>query len=434
MIHGQYPPNTGCYENGRMPTDDRQSFWGSLTESGYRTHGIGKCHYNPDRHALRGFESREGQEELIKPPESDHYLRFLHGKGYDYICDPHGVRGEMYYVPQVSQIPAELHPTQWIGDRTIAFIEEQMKSDQPWGLFSSFIHPHPPFSPPNPWHKLYRAPLMPLPNVPQDVESLHTYINRHQNRYKYRDQGIDQNLLRCMKAYYYGAISFIDYQIGRVLETLEKTGQLDNTLIICTADHGEHLGDYNCFGKRSMHNSAANIPMLARLPKRFAAGQVCTTPTSLVDIAPTVLSAAKTDIKSHDLDGMDLAEIAAGYSEREFVYSQHSNGDKATYMIVSEKLKYFYSAPDNQEYLFDKVTDPLETRNRAGSPFCKKDKKYMKSALMEFLKKNGETVGIENDDWKPTPKMDISSDPDTGLLVQDSAWAKTTIPGYTDDK
>jgi len=293
-----------------MPTDDRASLMQALTDAGYRTHGIGKCHFSPDSHALRGFQSREKQEELVPSPDVDDYLKFLHGKGFSHVCDPHGVRGEMYYTPQVSQIPAEFHPTQWVGDRSIDFIESQARSRQPWMLFSSYVHPHPPFSPPNPWHKLYRAPLMPLPKVPQDAESLLTYINRHQNRYKYRDQGIDQNLLRSMKAYYYAAISFIDFQVGRLLDTLKKTGQLEDTLILYTSDHGEHLGDNNCFGKRSMHDPAARVPLIVSLPERFAGGNVCTRPASLVDIAPTILSAAGTDISTHELDGLDLAELA----------------------------------------------------------------------------------------------------------------------------
>ena len=63
MIHGQYPMHTGCYENTVMPTDGRETFMEALTKSGYRTHGIGKCHFTPDRYALRGLQSREVQEE-----------------------------------------------------------------------------------------------------------------------------------------------------------------------------------------------------------------------------------------------------------------------------------------------------------------------------------------------------------------------------------
>ena len=77
-----------------------------------------------------------------------------------------------------------------------------------------------------------------------------------------------------------------------MLEALEKTGQLDNTLIICASDHGEYLGDYNCFGKRSMHDTAARVVLILRHPGRFAGGRTCSHPVSLIDVAPTILAAA----------------------------------------------------------------------------------------------------------------------------------------------
>ncbi len=444
MIMGQYPMNTGCMENSRMPTDERQTFMDALTLAGYRTHGIGKCHFTPDSHALRGFQSRERQEENgAHSLEGEDYLIYLKNKGYDHLCEPMGVRGEMYYIPQPSQLPPEDHPTQWIADRSIAFIEQESKTQQPWYLFSSFIHPHPPFAPPNPWHKLYRAPLMPLPNVPADVESLQTYVNRFQNRYKYRDQGLDTNLLRCMKAYYYACISFVDYQIGRILDGLETAGQLDNTLILFTTDHGEHLGDYNCFGKRSMHDSCARIPFIVRQPGQFEGGIQCDTPVSLVDIAPTFLQTAGAKIDSHSLDGVDLAQLLTGNVSRDHVFAQLAPGRisevgyaaTSTYMAVSREWKYFYSAPDNQEYLFDKIHDPQETRNKAGLSLCQKPLKQIRGSLMAYLRETGTVDGLNGDAWKELPKLHVPTDPDAGLLIQDgyTPWVDTNIPGYSDE-
>src|SRR5690606_34395670 len=142
------------------------------------------------------------------------------------------------------------------------------------------------------------------PKSTADDESLHTYANRHQNRYKYRDAGTDLNLLRAMKAYYYACISFVDYQIGRIVSALEESGRLEDTLILFASDHGEFLGDYGCFGKRSMLNSAARVPLIARYPERFGAGQRCDAPVSLVDILPTFLGGAGLPPTGLDLDGV----------------------------------------------------------------------------------------------------------------------------------
>lgn len=437
MHYGVYATKAdGLTTNGRMPDDNGQSIQHLLTNVGYRTHGVGKCHFTPDKHAMRGFETRMVQEECVSDPEKDDYCAWLVENGHDNY-EPMGARGEMYYIPQVSCLPAEAHPTQWVGDRSIDFVREQADEDKPWMLFSSYIHPHPPFAPPKPWHKLYRSPYMPLPLVPQNVEALQTVINRKQNRYKYRDQGIDQQLMRNIKAYYYAAISFVDYQVGRIIDALEETGQLDNTLIIFTSDHGELLGDYNCFGKRSMHDAASRVPMLVRYPKRFAVGKECRTPVNLVDVMPTIAEAAGLKLDDVVHDGVDMAAIANGECPRDAVFSIHGRNQQAQYMIVTEDWKYFYSSGDDMEYLFDRNADPNETRNVANIPFSKDIVTELKDRLLARLKEDGiDSAYVENDgklDWK---KYDCDesylNDPDAGLIFQDSPAYPLDLPGYGD--
>ena len=430
LHYGQYPMHTQCYDNAWKMPEDRPSFMHVLTDAGYRTHGIGKCHFTPDANVLRGFQSRETQEEVPRRA-SDDYTKFLEAEGWGELPEPHAVRGEMYYVPQVSQLPARLHPTQWVGDRSVAFIEAQKTSDQPWFLMSSYIHPHPPFAPPAPWHKLYRAYDMPLPNVPPDVASLQTYVNRLQNRYKYRDQGIDNNLLRSMKAHYYACISFIDHQVGRILDALEQTGQRDNTLVLLTADHGEHLGDYNCFGKRSMQDSCARVPLLAWMPGRFEGGVRCDVPANLVDVMPTILAAAGCGIDGLVIDGVDLHALLDGSSERKAVFAQYRAAGSAIYTQVTARWKYAYSAPDQQEYLFDRLVDPRETRNRAGLPSTQDVVKMLRQQTLAWLAEGRETAAFEGDQWKVYPKIEVPADPDSGLLIQDRPGFVLDLSGYT---
>jgi arylsulfatase A-like enzyme len=437
MHYGQYPQRTGQYSNGPMMEDNGASLPALLGAAGYRSRAIGKCHFSPEREALRGFQSRLAQEEIVSDPEKDDYRRWLVENGYDHM-EPHGTRGEMYYIPQVSRLPAEAHPSQWIGDRAVDFIGGA-PDGEPWMLFSSFVHPHPPLAPPKPWHKLYRAPLMPLPNVPPDSEALYTWVNRHQNRYKYRDQGIDLNLVRLIKAYYYACISFVDYQVGRVLAALEERGQLDDTLILYTSDHGELLGDYNCFGKRSMHDPAARVPMLARQPGRFAAGQQCSTPVSLVDVLPTVAAATGVDTAGLALDGVDLASASAGEHGGRTVYAQFDRGPRGIYMAVDAQWKYCYSASDESELLFDRIGDPLETRNRAGTPFCGEARDEMRGRLLGYLQGMGEEAAYDARDgeleWRRYPadaRHQMPTNPDAGLLVQDARGSVVPIPNYSD--
>ncbi len=438
MHYGLYPQKTGLFDNGRMMDDNEASYPAVLGQNGYRTHAVGKCHFTPDSRALRGFRSRQIQEERKSDPESDDYIAWLRDNGYDYY-EAHGARGEMYYIPQISTLPAEAHPSQWIGDESIRFIDEVHQGDeQPWCLFSSFIHPHPPFAPPKPWHKLYRASDMPLPCTPDGSADLLTWINRLQNRYKYRDRGIDLNLLRVMKAYYYATISFVDYQIGRVLTALDATGALDNTLILFTSDHGEYLGDYNCFGKRGMHDASVRVPMIVRFPSRFPAGRRCSTATSLCDVFPTLLGASGVSRDGIDLDGCDLAEVAQGRIKERTVYSQFAKGDRAIYMAVNEHWKYIYSAGDNAEFFFDRQCDPAEARNLANSAKTHEEQQRLKDNMLRYLVSIGgaEAYSTQNNalEWRRYPKIDEEylQNPDARLLIQDYPSYAIDLPGYTE--
>lgn len=436
MHYGLYPQKTGLFANGVMPPDNGDSIPAVLNREGYITQAIGKCHFTPDKQALRGFQQRLTQEECCSDPGEDDYCKWLQDNAHDFD-EPQGTRGEMYYIPQISLHSEKTHPSNWIGDRSIDFINEQSENEKPWMLFSSFIHPHPPFAPPKPWHKLYRAPLMPLPEVPEHSDSLYTWINHQQNRYKYRDYGIDKNLLRNIKAYYYATISFVDYQVGRMLDALEQNGELDNTLIIFTSDHGEYLGDYNCFGKRSMHDASSKVPLIVRYPERFAAGEVCAQAVSLVDIFPTIGAAAGAAMQNINLDGEDLAGIAAGNSAREAVFSQFGEGERAIYMVVTREWKYFYSTGDDHEFLFDRINDPRESSNKAGLSLLCGTKERLKKKLLEYLKtEKALEAYVETEsglDWKRYPLYDNShlADPDTGLLLQDNDAYVLERPGYS---
>lgn len=457
MIHGQHPSHTGCYENTIMPTDGRQTFMGALTQDGYRTHGIGKCHFTPDRFALKRFQTREVQEEgeeSLDDLKRNDYYSYLKNKGYDHICEPNGIRGEMYYTPQPSQLPQRDHPTQWIGDRSVAFIKEEQ--DKPWYLFSSFIHPHPPLTPPNPWHKLYRFGDVSLP-VYSDDEEL-TLINMIQNRYKYASLGFNAYQQKLMKCYYYACISFVDYQVGRILDALQQSGQEENTLIIFSSDHGEYLYDHRCLGKRSMHDAASRVPLVVYQKERFEGGGTCTTPVSLIDIAPTILAAAnldKTTLGTHPLGGKDVFDILEGTEKRDTVYSHLSfQADFAqeiiaedqrelylredaqgiahfsTYMAVSEAWKYFYSAPDDKEFLFDRVNDPHELVNLATDKNFQSQKTTIKKSLITHLREMGETEGIKDNDFKHFEQIRTNPDPFAGLLIQDAytPWVNMELP------
>ncbi len=425
LLTGLPPHRTGCVDNMAMP-QETPSLMQHLSAAGYQTHGVGKMHFTPDSRALWGFDGRDYSEE---GGGEDDFLAALRAAGYGHVHDPHGVRSEMYYIPQPSQLPARLHHSTWVGDRSVEFLQGRDRG-RPFFLWTSFIKPHPPFESPTPWNKLYRGPEMPLPKRPEGCENLLTYWNRVQNRYKYRDQGCDDNLIRVLRAAYYGCISFLDYQVGRVLDHLQGSGDWENTLILFTSDHGELLGDYGSFGKRCMLDSAARIPLLAHWPGHLPAGGRCDAPTSLLDVAPTCLRAAGLDVPA-ELAGAPLPRIASGEVERDVVFGQFQKGAVGAYLAVTRRWKYIYSAPDGREWLFDLAADPEETRNRAENPMYRAQTREMRRLLTGYFQSEGYAEPLDGDDWRRFPKAELPADPDAGLLFQDPpASIAAPAPGY----
>ena len=253
-----------------------------------------------------------------------------------------------------------------------------------------------------------------------------------QNRYKYRDQGLDLNLVRIMRAAYYAAISFIDYNVVRILNQLENEGILDQTLILFTSDHGEFLGDYNCYGKRSFLDSAARIPLFARYPARFTPNTRCDQPVSLVDVLPTCFSVAGIETQSQHI-GTDLAEIASEKSDRDEVVGQLGQGPTGLYTLITSQFKYIYLAADQKEWLFRRLPDRLETRSLVGNPAFSEAVMAYRNRLISWFKSDGYEQPIDGDQWREFPVvLSVADDPDAEQLFQDGRSVSDRFPdGYS---
>ena len=424
LVTGRSPHRTGVADNLAVNVPSDPSIMEVLAARGYQTHGVGKMHFVPHADWRRnwGFESRDLQEECCL---DDDYYAYLRRHGYGHVIDPHGLRSEYYYVPQPSQLPEHLHGTTWVADRSIDFLQRRDR-DRPFFLWTSFIKPHPPFESPTPWNRLYRAHEMPAPFVPENTAENLTFWNRVQNRYKYMDGGAHRHLQRTQRAAYYAAISFIDHHVGRILDALGA--DLDNTLVVFTSDHGELLGDFGSYGKRSMLEPSARVPLIVRQPGRFATGQRCREPVSLVDLFPTF--AATGGESAHVNDGReasdDLAAVAQGRTSRTHVLSQFAQREFGLYLAVERDWKYIYSAPDAKEWLFNTSTDPHETQNLAADPTYARDLERLKEHLLaRFARDNyADALDVKADGsltWRAYERPTIPDDPDAGLLLQDPA-------------
>lgn len=369
MMAGQYCNRTGNNTNNRAMTYSGEGFYSELTGAGYNSCCVGKMHYNPDLYAPLGFGKRYTQEEMANP-EKDDYCRWLKSSEYKNVFDFHGQRSELYYTPQVSQLPAKAHPTQWIGDRCVDFIRECDPDEQPVFLVASFIHPHPPFAPPAPWNKMYRN-MRSAPYIPDDPDS---YEDMLRNRYTTDALGISPRQLELLRQHYYACVSFVDYQIGRIIDELKSKNMYDDTIIVFTSDHGDLMGDYGTMGKRTMLDGAANIPFLLRVPGHEH--EIRHDPASLVDLAPTLLSLAGVDYDKNEYDGVNLMN-----DKHELVYSQYGNGTVGIYMVASGKDKLVYSAIGDRYFYFDSFPDAKDKYDESNPRVME-----LKAKLDEYIK------------------------------------------------
>ena len=340
LLSGQYANRHGNSNNNPGLSYRGEGFYSMLTKAGFDSCCVGKMHHVWDRYGSMGFSRRDTQEELSHP--DDDYTDFIE-KNYPGVFDYNGMRSEMYYVPQISQLPAEAHPTQWIGDRSVEFIEN-CDPDKPTFLMSSFIHPHPPFCPPAPWNKLYRSDKLPAPFIPEDTSELKPLLHKTFDADRLGISPLDA--LR-LKNFYYACVSFVDYQISRIIDALRRRGMYDDTVILFISDHGECLGDYRNMGKRTMLSSASAIPFMLRVPG-MAPGRR-SDPVSLVDVAPTLLSLFGVPYDPSEFDGVNILK-----DRHELVYSQYNCHEKGVYMVAGETDKLIYHGARKQYYYFDR--------------------------------------------------------------------------------
>lgn len=341
LFAGQYPNRTGCNNNNTDSCYEGEGFYSRISAQGFKSCCVGKMHYLWDPFGPMGFDKRHTQEEIAEP--GDEYMDYIRGK-YPWIFDVHGMRSEMYYMPQIAQLPVEDHPTNWVGSKSVEYIEN-FDPNESMFLFSSFIHPHPPYNPPSPWQKLYREdPPEPFVPAAEDMPAFREMMG-HRCSLERLDMS-HQDILRT-KNFYYSCVSFVDWQVGRIIKALKDKGMYEDTLILFTSDHGDMMGDYEAIGKRNMVDSSCHVPFMIRCPgmepgRRDA---VC----SLVDVAPTLLSWAGAEYEPGEFDGVDLF----GHKESRYVYSQHGCGDAGTYMVTDGKNKLIYRAASDKYYFFD---------------------------------------------------------------------------------
>ncbi len=257
-------------------------------------------------------------------PESQAtWVAYLRDLGYDVPLGwAPALRGE-------SDRPAELSLTSFLTGKFLEWLKVQ---DDAWFAHVSFLRPHPPYAAAGEFSTLYDASDVDLPIVPVDAGDRHPLHDIAMGiAYCAAPQG--EEAMRHLRAQYYGMISEVDHQLGRIVAALEERGELDDTLIIITSDHGDQLGDHGLIEKLGYFPQSYHILGIWRDPRASRTGRVVENYTENVDIAPTLAAALGLEIPAQ-FDGRVMTPLFEG-RDVEWRNSVHYEWDYRSLSLAS---------------------------------------------------------------------------------------------------
>jgi len=393
LLTGLSPWRHGMLGYGRIAERYPLEMPRLLAQAGYYSEVIGKCHYHPQRN-LHGFEQALLDESgrVESPDFRSDYRSWFWSVAPDLNADKTGLswndyRGAAYALPE------ELHPTHWIGETAVRFLRKYQRP-QPFFLKVSFERPHSPYDPPQRFWKQYQDRNLPPAKAGNWAKR---YAPRSGPGYEIWHGNLGEQQVRESRQGYYGNVSFVDDQIGRILEVLEQRKLLDETLIVFLSDHGDMTGDQHLWRKCYAYEPSARIATLLRWPSGLVAakrGQVLSQPIEVRDILPTLLDAAGGPAPAMKLDGQSLLElIRGGNNWREYIDLEHDvcySPENHWNAMTDGRQKYIFHARNGEEQLFDLVNDPHELRDLASDPSHSETFLLWRRRLTNHLTERGE--------------------------------------------
>ncbi len=309
-------PSRACYFTGRYAHSHRNRvnytlldkseklLPAYLQQAGYKTALIGKLHldynYPPtsDEAKHAGFDIVERHCGVPFTDELSDYFKWRNQQ--DPLKDIH-YRSLGRSVPHLRKnLPPAFNPnraaideqytdTTWAGLRTRYWLEKLSKDQKPFFLFCSFWKPHSPFEVPVPFDNMYNDIQIPLPKevTLENIKRLPLPVQKLALRGENPPYNMNQESLQWIYRSYYGTVSHIDREVGLILDTLEKSGKADNTIIIFCSDHGDQLLEHGIMGKNVFFEESVRIPLMVSYQKRIKPGKKDEL-IETVDVLPTL--------------------------------------------------------------------------------------------------------------------------------------------------
>lgn len=362
-----------------------------FTENGYRTAAIGKMHFSPAR-MHNGYSEMQLMEEIPRCRQDDDYAMFLKENGREELENIHGVRPYIYHEPQQAQTEDDLYETSWVSDRTIEWLKKNEKN--PFMLCIGYIKPHPPWDVLPKYQGMYEGR-----NIPEAIERCRQYPFNEKEDPWYGDCDSPEHKRKIREAYY-SSVTAVDESVGKILDYLRETGELDHTLVIYTSDHGEMLQDKGFYSKELPYESSVHIPFVVRFPDRFKKGTKDDRLIDLADIMPTCLDVAglKYPEGNYHMYGSSLATDPSEGKSREFVISASGFlGEKRFVMCRNDRYKYIYWYNNGTEEWYDLWEDRQECHNMIKEMKGTELYRRFYEQVVSYEKKWGPKGAVEND-------------------------------------
>ena len=368
FMSGQLVTKIAAYDNASEFPSSILTFAHYLRMMGYHTCLSGKMHFvGPDQ--LHGFEERLTTD--IYPSDftwtpnwelpDERIDRWYHNMDSVYEAGCAASTFQLEYDEEVS-----FYTRRKICD----FAKDP---ERPFCLVASFIHPHDPYVAKSEWWNLYDGIEIDLPSAVLEFEEQDAFSQRLMDGIESNKYNPSDDVIRNARRGYYANMSYFDSQIGLITQTLEETHQLDNTVIILTADHGEMLGERGLWYKMNFFEPSGRVPLIMAGPSidKRSVSSIC----SLVDILPTMLDIASTTGRGipemiHPIDGRSLIPLSIGdYEDGGEAIGEYcaEMTSQPVFMIRRGEYKYLHSEGD-PPLLYNINLDPHELNNLAKLP------------------------------------------------------------------
>lgn len=366
FLSGLLPSRIGAYDNACEFRADQPTVAHDLRRRGYRTILAGKMHFvGPDQ--LHGFEERLTTD--IYPADfgwTPDWTRFDERPSWYHSMD------------SVLNAGPCIRTNQLDYDEEVTFVTRRKLyeiarggDERPFFFIMSLTHPHDPFAIPERFWNLYDDASIPLPRVRIATAEQDPHSLRLRHVCGLDLASVSDDRVRAARRAYYGAISFVDEQIGLALAALADSGLADDTIILLVGDHGEMLGERGLWYKMTFFEGGARVPLIVHAPARFAPRRVAAS-VSLVDLMPTLADLAGGDMPealAPVTDGVSLMPHLSGAVGRDEAIGEYlGEGAIAPIVMIRRDSWKFVHSPADPDQLFDLAADPDERDNLAANP------------------------------------------------------------------